>query len=60
MPMKTTPGVTCRYVLRSSFDTGDKDTGWFRAKLLADYSVASGRDDKLNVEVLQRRHGYIA
>lgn len=30
---------------------GDKDSGFFRAKLLADYSAASGRSDKLNVEV---------
>ena len=32
--------------------TGDKDSGFFRAKLVADYSVAPNREDKLNVEVL--------
>lgn len=32
---------------------GSKDSGLFRAKLLADYSTAPDRKDKLNVEVLQ-------
>ena len=41
--------------------TGDKDSGFFRAKLVADYSVAPNRDDKLNVEVLARpAHAYNA
>lgn len=31
---------------------GDKDSGFFRAKLVADYSIAQNREDKLNVEVL--------
>jgi hypothetical protein len=35
--------------------TGDKDSGFFRAKLVADYSVAPNREDKLNVEVLAPR-----
>lgn len=30
---------------------GDKDSGFFRAKLVADYSAAPNRDEKLNVEV---------
>lgn len=31
---------------------GDKDSGFFRAKLVADYSAAPNRDEKLNVEFI--------
>jgi hypothetical protein len=43
--------VSAAYV-PSQTCTGDMDSGFFRAKLVADYSVAPNREDKLNVEVL--------